>query len=61
MLSIPGKYIGDSWFFGHETNVHCFFLTSPETLSLQERGLHCDFGHAVSDDLLNWEYPEAGG
>jgi beta-fructofuranosidase len=56
LLELPGQYIGDSWYFVHEGTAHCFFLTAPETIPLTERWNHWDIGHAVSTDLLHWEY-----
>ena len=56
MLLLPGWYIGDSWYYIHNSEAHCFFLTAPETISVAERWNHWDIGHAVSIDLRRWEY-----
>jgi beta-fructofuranosidase len=56
LLTLPGQYIGDSWYFVEDDRVHCFFLTAPETIPLKERWNHWDIGHAVSTDLYKWEY-----
>ena len=54
---MPGNYIGDAWFFVDPgQQVHCFFLTAPDSLPLEERWWNWDIGHAVSPDLVNWEY-----
>ena len=52
MFRLPGHTIGDSWYIVHEGVAHCFFCTSPEP----DADWHWDIGHAVSDDLLNWDY-----
>lgn len=56
MLLLPGWYIGDSWYYLHNSEAHCFFLTAPETIPVAERWNHWDIGHAVSTDLRRWEY-----
>ena len=53
---LPGQYIGDSWYHIANGVIHCFFLTAPETIPIQERWNHWDIGHAVSTDLFHWEY-----
>lgn len=54
MLVVPGRYIGDAWFYVEGRTCHCFFLTAPDTVPIAERWLHWDIGHAVSDDLVHW-------
>ena len=39
MLKIPGRYIGDTWYYVDDDTVHCYFLTQPDFTSLGERGL----------------------
>ena len=56
MLSIPGRYIGDSWYYVNDSVAHCYFLTSPESIHPDDRWFHWEIGHAVSDDLINWKY-----
>jgi beta-fructofuranosidase len=56
MLRIPKTMIGDCWFYTEDKLAHCFFLTAPDIYPASERHIHWDIGHAVSDDLINWEY-----
>jgi len=43
-----GNYIGDAWFFVDPgQQVHCFFLTAPDSLPLEERWWNWDIGHAI--------------
>ena len=57
MFSLPGNYIGDAWYFvDADQQAHCYFLTAPDSLPLDERWWNWDIGHAVSRDLVNWEY-----
>ena len=51
MFSLPGNTIGDAWFVIHDGVAHCFFCTSPPNADW-----HWDIGHAVSRDLVHWEY-----
>ena len=52
MFSLPGQTIGDAWYIVSDGLAHCFFCTSPPP----NADWHWDIGHAVSRDLLNWEY-----
>ena len=52
LFRLPDYTIGDTWYIVHEGMAHCFFCTSPEP----DASWHWDIGHAVSGDLLNWEY-----
>ena len=56
MLKVPGRYIGDAWYYVHEDTAHCYFLTQLDSTPLEERGLHWDTGHAVSGNLVDWEF-----
>ena len=56
MLKIPGRYIGDAWYYVDDGKAHCYFLTQPDSTSLNERGLHWDTGHAISTNLVDWEF-----
>ena len=51
MLRLPGQQIGDAWYYADGDEVHAFFQVLPlgATSGLQ-------IGHAVSDDLVRWEY-----
>jgi hypothetical protein len=51
MFSLYGHVIGDAWYFGTDGTVHMYFLTRPV-----DGGAGWDIGHAVTDDLLRWEY-----
>ena len=52
MFTLPGYTIGDAWFVVNDGLAHCFFCTSPPPNS----DWHWDIGHAVSRDLVHWEY-----
>ena len=52
MFSLPGSTIGDAWFAVCDGVAHCFFCTSPAP----DAGWHWDIGHAVSGDLVHWQY-----
>ena len=56
MLRLPGTMIGDCWFYIEDKLAHCFFLAAPDIYPPSERHIHWDIGHAISDDLINWEY-----
>jgi beta-fructofuranosidase len=51
MLIHQRNHMGDSWYYVHEDLIHCFYLTSPDTI---ERHTAWDIGHATSSDLVNW-------
>ena len=51
MFSLEGRWIGDAWYYEADDAVHMYFLTRPGE---SEAGL--DIGHAVSRDLVDWEY-----
>ena len=51
MFSLDGRSIGDAWYYEASDAVHVYFLTKPEG---SDAGL--DIGHAVSRDLVDWEY-----
>ena len=52
MFTLPGYTIGDAWFIVNAGLAHCFFCTSPPP----DADWHWDIGHAVSRDLVHWEY-----
>ncbi|MEK6794718.1 MAG: hypothetical protein AABZ39_08080 [Spirochaetota bacterium] len=56
MLSIPGQWIGDPWFFIDGARAHCFFLTASSDNPPAARHMNWDIGHAVSGDLRSWTY-----
>ncbi len=51
MFSLDGRMIGDAWYYNDDGTIHTFFLTKPDGAAF---GL--DIGHAVSRDLVSWEY-----
>ena len=51
MFTLDGRMIGDAWYHNAGDEMHMYFLTMPEG---DKFGL--DIGHAVSRDLVNWEY-----
>ncbi|NMC55375.1 MAG: hypothetical protein GYA48_17250 [Chloroflexi bacterium] len=55
MLKHSGHHLGDSWYFVDGQTIHCFYLTCPENI---ERHTSWDIGHAVSNDLINWQIEE---
>ena len=52
MFKLPGQTIGDTWYVVRDGVAHCFFCTSPEP----DADWHWDIGHAVSGNLVDWEY-----
>lgn len=52
MFTLPGYTIGDAWFIVNAGIAHGFFCTSPPP----DADWHWDIGHAVSRDLVHWEY-----
>ena len=51
MFSLDGRGIGDAWYYEAADAIHMFFLTMPP-----ESKVDLDIGHAVTRDLVNWEY-----
>ena len=51
MFSLPGHQIGDAWYFAEADAIHAYFLTRPLDIEVG-----WDIGHAVSQDLVDWEY-----
>ena len=51
MFTLDGHSIGDAWYYEADNAIHAYFLTKP---SGSEAGW--DIGHAITDDLVNWEY-----
>ena len=50
-----GFSIGDAWYFVDGTEVHMFYLSQSER-ERSARGYSMHIGHAVSEDLVHWEY-----
>lgn len=58
-----GMYLWDPWFLKYEGVFHCFFLTLPRARSFTpaERDFSgVSVGHAVSENLVDWEPAEGG-
>jgi len=55
-LTVAGHWVWDFWFARESNRWHIFFLKAPRSLGDPERRhRHATIGHAVSDDLRNWE------
>lgn len=56
MLALVDKWIWDSWYVFDGERYHAFYLSASKALGDPERRhRHPIVGHAVSDDLKNWE------
>jgi beta-fructofuranosidase len=56
MYEHPGNRIGDAWTFVAGETAHLFYLTAPHDAPLVGERPSWDIGHAVSTDLISWEY-----
>ncbi|MEM8914386.1 MAG: levansucrase [Pseudomonadota bacterium] len=57
MLSLPNEWIWDSWYVHDGQRWHGYFLKAPKSLGDPElRHWNVTQGHAVSDDLRQWEH-----
>ena len=55
MLSVPGKLINDGWSWIEDRVAHCFFqVADGSSGSAEPYGF--DVAHAISDDLIHWDY-----
>jgi len=52
MFTKPGYHIGDTWYFVQSNKAHMFYLTCP---LLVPRHTRWSIGHAVSQNLVDWE------
>ena len=58
-LTLPDKWIWDSWFASDGETVHAFYLHASRALHDPERRHHHPIvGHATSTDLTNWTVVE---
>lgn len=56
-ISIPGKWVWDSWYVHDGTKWHGFFLQADRSLGdPQLRHFNVTQGHAVSEDLVTWTH-----
>ena len=56
MLRLTDRWIWDSWYAVHEGRHHAFYLQADRSLGDPEwRHRHPSVGHAVSDNLRDWE------
>ena len=56
-ISIPGKWIWDSWYAHDGERWHGFFLQADRSLGDPDlRHFHVTQGHATSTDLVNWTH-----
>jgi beta-fructofuranosidase len=55
-LRLPDKWVWDFWLARHGPDYHLFFLQAPRAIGDAElRHWNVSIGHAVSQDLRNWE------
>lgn len=52
MYRLETKQICDTWYYVDGDQAHMFYLVCPKD---RPRHTRWDFGHAVSDDLVNWK------
>jgi len=56
MLRIPDKWLWDFWFAQDGPYYHIYYLQAPRSLKDEQlRHWHATIGHAVSEDLIDWE------
>ncbi len=57
VLRLDDKWVWDSWYVRDGGRWHAFFLEAPRAIEEPElRHWNVSQGHAVSDDLVNWDY-----
>jgi beta-fructofuranosidase len=57
MLRLEDHWVWDSWIADDGERYHLYFLQAPRTLvDLGKRHTNATIGHAVSDDLVTWDY-----
>lgn len=57
VLALRDKWVWDSWYVHDGERWHAFFLQADKSLGDPElRHFNVTHGHAVSDDLVDWEY-----
>ncbi len=56
VIRFPDKWVWDFWLAQDGTDTHIFYLQAPRALKEEAlRHWHVSIGHAVSQDLVNWE------
>ena len=56
MLRLPDAWVWDSWYLAEGDRFHAFYLKASRALQDPDRRHHrASIGHAVSDDLVDWE------
>ena len=56
MLKLADKWVWDFWFARDGQDYHVFYLQAPRELGDENlRHWHAVIGHAVSQDLINWQ------
>ncbi len=57
MIALDDHWIWDSWYLHDGTQWHCWYLKAPKSIVDPElRHWNVSQGHAVSNDLINWEH-----
>ena len=57
VLRLDDKWVWDSWYVRDGGRWHAFFLQAPRSIGEPElRHWNVSQGHAVSDDLVTWDY-----
>jgi len=57
VLALKDQWIWDSWYAHDGKRHHCYFLKADKSLGDPDlRHFNVTQGHAVSDDLVNWEH-----
>ncbi len=57
VLSLPDKWVWDSWYVQDGELWHCFFLQADKAIKDPElRHWNVSYGHATSRDLVNWDH-----
>ena len=52
LFTLPNYTIGDTWYVVDRGLIHCFFCTSSE----EKPDWNWDIGHAISRDLVTWDF-----
>ena len=56
MISLNNNWVWDFWFAQDESDIHIFYLQAPKIIGDESlRHWNVSIGHAVSQDLVNWE------